>query len=148
MKVKIKKLIESAIVPKKASEGAAAYDLYAPATTIVKRGRGIIKLGFSIEMQPGYEAKIEPRSGYSSKGFEDKFARRRDADVLVGKIDSDYRGEVGVIIRNNGSTFVIEKGQRIAQMTFYEVIGAEFDEVDELTETERGEGGFGSTGIF
>lgn len=157
MKIKIKKLSDQAIMPKRATEGSAAYDLYIPEDVLVGSGRQIIKLNFAIEVPEGYEAKIEPRSGYSSKGMEgfirvfDKNApreakRRFDCDVLVGKIDSDYRGEVGIIINNQDYPFSLKRGQRIAQMTIYKVEDAEFVETEELSDTERGDGGFGHTG--
>lgn len=144
-------------MPKKATEGSAAYDLYIPEDVLVGSGRQIIKLKFAIEVPEGYEAKIEPRSGYSSKGVEGfirvfdkntpKEAKRRfDCDVLVGKIDSDYRGEVGIIINNQDYPFSLKRGQRIAQMTIYKVEDAEFVEAEELSDTERGDGGFGHTG--
>lgn len=157
MKIKIKKLSDQAIMPKRATEGSAAYDLYIPEDVLVEMGRQIIKLNFAIEVPEGYEAKIEPRSGFSSKGMEgvirvfDKNApkeakRRFDCDVLVGKIDSDYRGEVGIIINNQDYPFSLKRGQRIAQMTIYKVEDAEFVETEELSDTERGDGGFGHTG--
>lgn len=158
MVIKIKKLSEQALLPKRATEGSAAYDLYIPEDVLVVMGRQIIKLNFAIEAPKGYEAKIEPRSGYSSKGMEGfirvfdenkpkETTRSFDCDVLVGKIDSDYRGEVGIIINNRGYfPFYLKRGQRIAQMTIYKVEDAEFVEAEELSDTERGDGGFGHTG--
>lgn len=151
MKVKIEKIMDVPF-PKKATDGAAAYDVYAAQNELILHGRQVITLGFGMEIPEGYEAKIEPRSGYSSKGFagfEDmtfKKEHRYDCDVLVGKIDSDYRGVVGVIVNNRDKDFFIRKGQRIAQMTFYKVENAEF-EIGQLNETQRGLGGFGHTNI-
>ena len=104
-----------------------------------------------MEIPFGYEAKIEPRSGYSSKGMKGcryiGYEERFNADVLIGKIDSDYRGNVGVIVNNNEPfEFSVEKGERIAQMTIYKVEEADFVLSDNLSDTERGDGGFGSTG--
>ena len=149
MEIKIKKLSEDAIIPRKATKGAAAYDVYVPKDTIIHYGRQVIPLDIAISIPYGYEAKIEPRSGFSSKGIEtsSKFSDRKDADVLVGKIDSDYRGNIGVIINSHETySFLLEKGIRIAQMTIYKVEDADFVTVDELDETDRGEGGFGHTG--
>lgn len=149
MVVKFKKMSELAFMPKKATEGAAAYDVYAPECKIINTGRQIISLDFAIELPYGYEAKIEPRSGFSSKGMEGVYSdtekRRFDCDVIQGKIDSDYRGCVGVIVKNNDIPFLLERGTRIAQLTIYKVEDAEFEIVDELTQTDRGDGGFGST---
>lgn len=153
MIVKIKKLSDDAFMPTKATEGSAAYDLYAPCDILIKPGRQVIDLKFAIELQYGYEAKIEPRSGYSSKGFAGSAASdmepdmRFDCDVLSGKVDSDYRNSVGVIVNNRDRAFFVKRGQRIAQMTIYSVGVADFVEVDELTETERGLGGFGHSGV-
>lgn len=175
MKIKFKKLTQGAILPKKATEGSAAYDLYVPEDVIVNPGRQIIPLGFAMEMEPGYQALVEPRSGFSSKGIEGyeylgahPFRRlwhldftdappknttyaalgtdRFDCDVIVGKIDADYRGGVGAILNNRDfRSFIIKAGTRIAQLTFLKVENAEWEETDTLSETDR-EGGFGSTG--
>ena len=155
MKIKIKPLTQQAYLPKKATKGAAAYDVYIPKSVIIRQGRQIIPLDFAIEIPYGYEAKIEPRSGFSSKGMEGvsvlaaydgKTIGRFNCDVIQGKIDSDYRGCVGVIVNNQDCEFSMIRGTRIAQLTIYKVEDIEFEEVEELTETERGEGGYGSTG--
>lgn len=152
MIVKIKKLSDDAIVPAKATEGSAAYDLYAPCDVLVRPGRQVIDMKFAIELPLGYEAKIEPRSGYSCKGFAGAAASdmepdmRFDCDVLPGKVDSDFRNSIGVIVCNRDKAFFVKRGQRIAQLTIYSVGIADFVEVGELSETERGMGGFGSTG--
>lgn len=153
MIVKIKKLSDDAFVPVKATDGSAAYDVFAPCDTIIRPGRQVVDLQFAIELPYGYEAKIESRSGYSSKGFAGYATRtcdslrRFDCDVLTGKVDSDYRGPVGVIVNNRDSTFFIKQGQRIAQLTIYSVGVADFVECDELSDTERSTGGFGSTDV-
>lgn len=157
MKVKIKKLSPDAVIPAKATEGAAAYDVYTPKDFHVCVGRQIILLDIAIELPNGYEAKIEPRSGFSSKGisgfwnqayYETKpnEMERFDADVISGKVDSDYRGNIGVIVKSN-CNFFIPKGTRLAQLTIYKVENAVFSEVEELSASERADGGFGHTGI-
>lgn len=178
MEVKIKKLHPDAVIPTKATLQSIGYDLYVKQDICIEHERQVIPLGFAMELPAGIEAKIEPRSGFSSKGIEgfalhkgkptnlllsspfscddDELWQRIDkreqfnADVLVGKIDPDYRGEVGVIIRNNNpkEPFLIPKGTRIAQMTFYPVVQLleGFNIVEKLSDTERGEGGFGHTG--
>lgn len=150
MKIKFKPLSELAIMPKKATKGSAAYDVYTPESRIIHKGRQIIPLDFAIEIPYGYEAKIEPRSGFSSKGMEGLYSegdvRRFNCDVIQGKIDSDYRGNVGVIVNNQDVEFLIPRETRIAQLTIYKVEDIEFEEVEELSETNRGDGGFGSTG--
>ena len=152
MEIKIQKLSGKAIIPTKMTKGSAAYDLYAPFDQIIVQGRQVIDLYLAIELPEGYEAKIEPRSGYASKGFAGALDNtqepnvRFDCDVIVGKIDSDYRGGFGVIVNNRDRAFFIKRGQRIAQLTIYKVEEAEFTEVEELSETEREKGGFGHTG--
>lgn len=147
MKIKIK-LNKDAIMPAKATDGSAAYDVYIPKDSSIVPGRQIVSLDFSIELPLNYEAKIEPRSGFSSKGMEDSLKIRRNADVIQGKIDSDYRGIVGVIIKSDeNKEFILSKGTRIAQMTFYKVETADFETTNNLSETERGSGGFGHTGV-
>lgn len=154
MKIKFKPLSELAFMPKKATEGSAAYDVYIPKNVIIRQGRQIVPLDFAIEIPYGYEAKIEPRSGFSSKrmegvsvlaAYDGKTVGRFNCDVIQGKIDSDYRGCVGVIVNNQDCEFSMIRGTRIAQLTIYKVEDAEFEVVDELTETDRGDGGFGST---
>lgn len=157
--VKIK--LNGGIMPKKATDGSAAYDLYVPEDVTLTRGmRKVIDLKFSMEIPRGYAATIQPRSGFSAKGMEvevfDTYPfydevteeKRIDADVIRGLIDSDYRGSVGVIIKINEMHDEIrfKKGTRIAQMQIVEVPQVELIEVDELSDTDRGEGGFGHTG--
>lgn len=152
MEIKVKKLSGKAIIPTKMTNGSAAYDLFAPFDQILVHGRQVIDLYLAIELPEGYEAKIEPRSGYAAKGFVGALDNtqepniRFDCDVIVGKIDSDYRGGIGVIVCNRDRPFFIKRGQRIAQLTIYKVEEAEFTEVEKLSETERETGGFGHTG--
>ena len=157
MEIKIQKLSGMAIIPTKATEGSAAYDVFAPFDQLIVQGRQVIDLYIAIELPKGYEAKIESRSGYSSKGFagflvdenlNTSVEARFNCDVLTGKVDSDYRSSIGVIVNNMDShSFSIKRGQRIAQLTVYKVEDIDFKEAEELSETERGTGGFGSTGI-
>lgn len=119
--------------------GAAAYDVFCNEAIILKPGETkIIKLGFALEIPEGYYMEIRGRSGLSSKGYT----------VATGTIDADYRGEIGVIMTNTSPEKVtFDQGDRVGQMQLKEVIGFSFCEVAELTDTDRGAGGFGSTGI-
>lgn len=150
-------LKEGAVLPKRSSKGAIGYDVVIPEDTVVYQGRNVVKLGFALELLPNCEAKIEPRSGFSAKGMKGKslpdekghtYESTYDADVLVGKIDPDYRGEIGVIINNHDTAFILPKGTKVAQMTFYFVYTPDFIEFKELSQTERGDNGFGSTGTI
>ncbi len=103
-------------------------------------GRALIKTGLFLEIPVGYECQVRPRSG---------LALKKGISVLnsPGTIDADYRGEVGVILVNlSNDTYVVEDGERVAQMVFAKFEQAEWIETEELTETNRGAGGFGSTG--
>ncbi len=103
--------------------------------------RTIVKTGLFIELPVGYEAQVRPRSGLAAK---------KGITVLnaPGTVDADYRGEIGVILVNlSNEDFVIENGERVAQMVIAKHERAEWIEVAELSETTRGEGGFGSTGV-
>lgn len=103
--------------------------------------RALVKTGLYLEIPPGFECQVRPRSG---------LAYKNGITVLnaPGTIDADYRGEVGVILINlSNEDFVVEDGERIAQLVFAQFEQADFIQVTELTETERGAGGFGSTGV-
>lgn len=103
--------------------------------------RTIIKTGLFIELPVGFEAQVRPRSGLAAK---------KGITVLnaPGTVDADYRGEIGVILVNlSNEDFVIENGERVAQLVIAKHERAEWNEVNELSETSRGEGGFGSTGV-
>lgn len=146
MKIKLK---PSACIPTRSTEGSAGYDLRLPEDVVINSGRNLVKLGFFIALDHGFQAEVRPRSGFSIKGIEDKDGNRRDCDVIVGTIDEDYRGICGVILYSREIfPFVLARGTKIAQMVIsrYEVV--EFEEVDELDDTQRGEGGFGSTGTI
>lgn len=104
-------------------------------------GRAIIKTGLFIELPIGYEAQVRPRSGLAAK---------KGVTVLnsPGTVDADYRGEIGVILVNlSNEPFTVENGERIAQLVIAKHERAEWLETEELTETSRGAGGFGSTGV-
>jgi dUTP pyrophosphatase len=109
--------------------------------TLKSLERTIVKTGLFIELPIGYEAQVRPRSGLAAK---------KGITVLnsPGTVDADYRGEIGVILVNlSHEDFVIENGERIAQLIIAKHERAEWQEVTELSETSRGEGGFGSTGV-
>jgi len=142
--VKIK-LQEGAHLPKKANEYASGYDCYAHIipgivdVDVLRPGENkLISLGFSMELPEGYEARIRSRSGLGKDGI----------CVLHGTIDCDYRGVVMANVFNHSfKHFSIRDGARICQMVIQKVEPVEMVAVNELTETERGKSGFGSTGI-
>lgn len=141
--VKIKKLRENAIIPTYGSEFAAGADLYAAideAITIEASETKLVPTGIALAIPVGFAGLIYARSGLASK-------RGLAPANKVGVIDADYRGEVMVALHNHGKEAqTIEAGERIAQMVIAPYITANFILSDELDETVRGEGGFGSTG--
>ncbi len=135
----IKKLDEDAIIPTKANRLDAGYDLYAFHGTILqKHAHKLIKTGISMAIPEGYVGLIWPRSG---------MAYKHGIDVFAGVIDSSYRGEIGVVLYNSQySNYSIEKGDRIAQILFQKVEDFDLHVVENLDDTSRGVGGFGSSG--
>jgi dUTP pyrophosphatase len=173
--VKIKRLHPDAVIPKYAHEGDAGFDLVAIEDTIIEPGETkLVRTGLAISLPPGYELQVRPRSGISL---------RTKLRVVLGTVDSGYRGEIGVIVDNiapltehtqfgiatidggvlnipskpggqamsyyetKAGTYIIRKGDRIAQAVIKPVEQAQFVEVDELDETGRGANGFGSSGV-
>ena len=143
MKIQIKKLKDNAVIPTRGSMEAAGYDLYAAIdepVTIPPHETVKIGTGLAIAVPQGYFGAIFARSGLAAK------QGLRPANC-VGVADSDYRGEYIVALHNDtDEKRIIEPGERIAQLVVMPYLTVEFDEVEELSETERGTGGFGSTG--
>jgi len=143
IKVLIKRLSKQVSLPKYETIGSSGMDLSANIhdnLTIEPGKTVIIPTGLALSIPKGYEAQIRPRSGLAAKN---------KISVLntPGTIDADYRGEIKVILINHGNEpFKIEKGFRIAQIVICPVVKAQLVEVDDLNITERGDGGFGSTG--
>jgi dUTP pyrophosphatase len=142
MKLKILRLDESAIIPKYEHPNDSGLDLFSVEETEVPAGESeLVRTGISIELPPGTEAQIRPKSG---------IALKYQITVLntPGTIDEGYRGEIGVILINHGKEpFTITQGMKIAQMVITPVVRVEIEEVNSLSSTSRGTGGFGSTGI-
>lgn len=158
-------LEEGSILPQKATDGSAGYDLFAPEHVVINPGRNLVKLNFRLALPKGVGATPESRSGFTLKGFEgyrqygavgnsnddaklvpmgEPF--RMDADVKWGLIDSDYRGVCGVlVISHEKDPFLLAKGSKFAQMCFQRYEDVDFLAVDKLDDTER-KGGFGHTG--
>lgn len=142
------KLEPGATAPIKATDGSVGYDLFVYGSHCIYPGRNAVRTGLSIQLPEGYEATIRPRSGCSLKGIPDEYNMRHDADSLFGTIDTDYRGEIKMIINNHeDEPFFLSDGQRIAQLVISPVFTGEVEMVDNLDDTERGEGGFNSTGV-
>ncbi|MBN2230726.1 MAG: dUTP diphosphatase [Candidatus Thorarchaeota archaeon] len=142
VKVRVRRLTPDAQIPKAAKRGDVAFDLYSMIDHELKPGeRFAVPTGIALEIPEGYEGQVRPRSG---------LALKEGISVLntPGTIDSGYRGEIKTIIINLGETsFKITKGMRISQLAIRPVPEVQFIEVEELSSTERGGGGFGSTGV-
>ena len=128
-------------LPTYATPGAAGMDVVAAEDFDLEPGqRHAVATGFRVAIPDGYEIQVRPRSGLA-------FKHGISVPNTPGTIDSDYRGEIKVLLINHGTeSFAIRRGERIAQMMLAVCTVAEFDEVDELSDTDRGAGGFGSTG--
>lgn len=151
-------LLAGGRLPEMKTTGAAGFDLYCPQNTIIKQGRNLVPMRFKSRFNFDLFAVIKGRSGFNLKGFEGypmgamQFdgtitgeAKRYDADVLDGSIDSDYRGEVNVIVKSHEKDpFIIAEGTRIAQMIFVHIAHPSIVQVATLP--DNGRGGFGSTG--
>jgi dUTP pyrophosphatase len=142
MKLKIIKLSELAKLPKYEHEDDSGLDLFSIEEQTISSGETkLIHTGIAVELPEGTEAQIRPRSG---------LALKHSITVLntPGTIDAGYRGEVGVILINHGkANFHVSIGMKIAQMVIVPILHVEVEEVNELSATRRGEGGFGSTGL-
>ena len=141
LEINVKKLSENATIPTQGTKFAAGYDLYAAEDEVVVCGtRKLIKTNISMEITPGYYGRIAPRSGLAYKS---------GIDVLAGVIDSDYRGDIGVILYNTDKNidFIVKKGDRIAQIIFEACYSATLNTVENLDNTLRQSGGYGSTGV-
>jgi deoxyuridine 5'-triphosphate nucleotidohydrolase len=138
--LEVKKLSDNAIIPSRGSPLSAGYDLSSAESTIIKAGgKGIVKTDLSVACPEGTYGRIAPRSGLAVKKF---------IDVGAGVVDADYRGPVGVVLFNFGEEdFVVNQGDRVAQLILEKISMADTVTVEELTDTERGAGGFGSTGV-
>jgi dUTP pyrophosphatase len=142
-KILIKRLHDKVLIPKYETPGSSGMDIHAYLENKIEINPGekaLIPTGFALSIPKGFEIQIRPRSGLAAK---------KSISVLntPGTIDSDYRGEIKVILINLGKDkFIVENQLRIAQMVLSPVIQVELKEVKELSETNRGSGGFGSTG--
>ncbi|XP_054070320.1 deoxyuridine 5'-triphosphate nucleotidohydrolase, mitochondrial isoform X1 [Rissa tridactyla] len=138
-RLRFTKLSENASTPSRGSARAAGYDLYSAYDCVIPpMEKAVVKTDIQIALPSGCYGRVAPRSGLAAKHF---------IDVGAGVIDEDYRGNVGVVLFNFGKeTFEVKKGDRIAQLICERIFYPELEEVQTLDDTERGEGGFGSTG--
>ncbi|NXT97810.1 DUT protein, partial [Buphagus erythrorhynchus] len=138
-RLRFTKLSENAFAPSRGSARSAGYDLYSAYDCVIPpMEKAVVKTDIQIALPSGCYGRVAPRSGLAAKHF---------IDVGAGVIDEDYRGNVGVVLFNFGKeTFEVKKGDRIAQLICERIYYPELEEVEALDDTERGKGGFGSTG--
>lgn len=152
-KIKVKKIKEDAMLPKKGRPEDACYDLYTSEETFVGIGQTVVvPTGISMEMPLNLEAEIRPRSGISLRGVpcETEYGYMTNADCLViqGTIEPEYRGEIGIIFKNLSRCDIrIPKHTRLAQMKINEILDTTIEEVEELSNSNRGTAGYGSSGV-
>ena len=140
MSLKVKKLTYDATVPTHGSDGAVGYDLYSSEDAVVpnQAGRALVGTGITVVLPPGVYGRVAPRSGLAVKHC---------INVGAGVIDPDYTGEIKVVLFNHGmEDFEIKKGDRIAQLVLERCETPPIEEINIVEDTERGSGGFGSTG--
>ena len=149
MIINIKKINEEAIIPSFAHKTDSGFDLFtAEDITVLGNKKGIAKTGLIIEIPTGWGIQIKNKSGITIKGVPTKNGINADITVFEGTIDMDYRGELGIMFKNEESfEITIPKHTKLAQGVLRKVYTCEFVEVKEVNETKRGQGGFGSTGV-
>jgi dUTP pyrophosphatase len=138
--MKVKLLNEKAKAPERATANAAGYDIFSCSDYVIyPHTRVLLKTGISVELPEGYYGRVAPKSG---------LALNHGIDVMAGVIDSDYRGEISVILYNTDkdNLYVVKSGDKIAQLIIEKYYPFGLQVVDELSESERGSDGFGSTG--
>jgi len=137
--IKVKKLAHCKALPEYKTDSAVGMDVYAGGARVIEPGgRAVVPTGFCVEIPEGFGLHLIARSGLFS----------REGIHVEGLIDPDYRGEVGIMIHNNSSgSFEVEPGMRIAQAYVVQMPKIEFEEVEDLSETRRGQNGYGHTGV-
>lgn len=150
MKIKVKKLHKDAIIPRFAHTTDTGFDLFTVEKTVIKpKEKAIVKTGLAFELPQGWGVAVRNKSGITVKGVPNGgIDRRSDLTVYLGTIDNSYRGEIGIMVKNEtDEDIVIPKHTKLAQGVLERVYQCEFEEVEELGVTERGTGGYGSTGV-
>ena len=141
MTIKFQKILAEAIIPHYAHQGDAGMDIFSAEDAIIKAGgRKNVRTGVKMEMPEGFVGLVWDKSG---------LALKNGIKTMAGVIDAGYRGEIGIVLANlSDQNYKVEKGQKIAQMLIQKIERAEIEEARELGETKRGDGRFGSTGLF
>jgi dUTP pyrophosphatase len=140
MSLRVKKLVENARIPSRGTPGAAGYDLASVVDAVIPPcGRAVVSTGLSIRVPKGTYGRIAPRSGLAVK---------YGIDVLAGVVDEDYTGDIRIVMFNTGKeTYQVHVGDRVAQLVLEKIATPDVAVVVDFDDTERGSGGFGSTGV-
>ena len=149
MNIRFKKTHSDAVTPAFAHSTDTGFDLFtAEDATIQPNKKAIIRTGLVFEIPFGWGIQIKNKSGITINGVPDKINGKSDLTVYIGTIDSAYRGELGIMVKNEtDKVIIIPSGTKLAQGVLERVYQCRFEEVKEVSQTDRGEGGFGSTGV-
>lgn len=149
MNIKVKKIHENAVMPVFAHSTDTGFDLFTVEDTMIHPNQKVIvKTGLIFDLPCGWGIQVRNKSGITVKGVPNLLGDNADITVYIGTIDSAYRGEVGIMVKNESEEkIIIPAGTKLAQGVLEKVYQCTFEEVDLVSETDRGEGGFGSTGV-
>ena len=149
MNIKVKKIHHNAVIPKFAHPTDTGFDLFTvESIRIHPKQKSIVRTGLIFELPEGWGIQVRNKSGITMKGVPNLLGNNADIVVYMGTIDQAYRGEVGIMVKNiSNKTIAIPVGTKLAQGVLERVYQCTFEEVEEVSETDRGEGGFGSTGV-
>ena len=149
MNIKVKKVHHNAVIPRFAHPTDTGFDLFTvESIRIHPKQKSIVRTGLIFELPEGWGIQVRNKSGITMKGVPNLLGNNADIVVYMGTIDQAYRGEVGIMVKNiSNKTIAIPSGTKLAQGVLERVYQCTFEEVEEVSETDRGEGGFGSTGV-
>ena len=149
MNIGVKKIHENAVIPQFAHATDTGFDLFTVENTIIQANKkSIVRTGLIFDLPYGWGIQVRNKSGITVKGVPNLLGYNADITVYIGTIDSAYRGELGIMVKNDTEeTIVIPSGTKLAQGVLEKVYQCTFTEIEEVSETDRGNGGFGSTGV-
>ena len=149
MNIGVKKIHENAVIPQFAHATDTGFDLFTVENTIIQANKkSIVRTGLIFDLPYGWGIQVRNKSGITVKGVPNLLGYNADITVYIGTIDSAYRGELGIMVKNETEeTIVIPSGTKLAQGVLEKVYQCTFTEIEEVSETDRGNGGFGSTGV-
>lgn len=149
MNIKVKRIHDKAVMPIFAHPTDTGFDLFTVENTVINPHRkAIVRTGLIFDLPYGWGVQVRNKSGITMNGVPNLLGDNADIDVYIGTIDSAYRGELGIMVKNvSNEILIIPAGTKLAQGVLEKVYQCTFTEVEEVSNTDRGEGGFGSTGV-